>query len=277
MLKSLSSVLTRRFSTIRSKLSLALGAIAVVLLISSLISVMEYIRMSDYVSGMIADDVKNIAFAQKLADMSGDYNLEILAVIGDDSRSSLPDFDFTDFTRNCDSLRSSLSKDGRLPLADSVEYAYSAYMLVSTELPAVLRSDFVDSRTWYFERLQPRYYTLRDYIGRLNSMIYESLEKNSATFDRGFYRSIIPGIVAVGVGLLLILMLFFYLLSYYVKPIEKIRKNIGAYRSLGKKYSVAFEGDDELSEINDAIGEIANENIQLRKRLFKRNESEGDQ
>jgi len=266
----------RRFNTIRSKLSIALGSIGVVLLISSIISVMSYERMSNYVSGMIAGDIKNIYTAQQISDMCGDFNLRILAVIGDDNLNSLPDFDFSAFTESCDEIREALSSDGHLPLADSVEYAYAAYMLTAMELPEVLRSDFVNSREWYFDRLQPRYNTLTDYIERLTSIIYDGLSRNSRTFDRGFYRSIIPGIVAVGVGLLLILMLLFFLISYYVRPLEKIKAGLSAYRSFDKHYSVSFEGEDELSEINSSISELVNENLQLRKRVLKKYESEGN-
>ena len=154
-----------------------------------------------------------------------------------------------------------------VPLADSVLYAYSAYMLMSLELPEVLKSDFIDSRTWYFDRLQPRYNRLRSAIDKMNSVIYSDLKKNSTNFDRGFYRSIIPGIVAVGVGLLLVLMLMFFILSYYVKPIYKMLDGLNNFRSYNKRYSYTFEGDDQLSELNAGITELASENLQLRKRL----------
>ena len=80
-------------------------------------------------------------------------------------------------------------------------------------------------------------------------------------------RSIIPGIVAVMVGLLLVLMLMFFVLSYYVNPLRKMLAGLSAYRSTDKKYTVRFEGDDELVELNEGISEIAGENQQLRRRI----------
>ena len=64
--------------SMRSKLILSLSSIAVILLVSSLISVMEYSRMSNYVSELIADDISSINVANRLADMSNTYNLQIL-------------------------------------------------------------------------------------------------------------------------------------------------------------------------------------------------------
>ena len=153
------------------------------------------------------------------------------------------------------------------PLADSVMSSYSAYMLTSLELEDVLESDFIDSRSWYFERLQPRYDRLRTDLNTLSEAIYQDLAKNSATFEGGFYRSIIPGIVAVGVGLLLVVMLLFFLLAFYVNPLYKMLDGLNAYRSQDKKYSVKFDGDDQLTQLNDGISELANENRQFRSRI----------
>ena len=101
----------------------------------------------------------------------------------------------------------------------------------------------------------------------LNEAIYDDLKKNSLTFQRGFYRSIIPGAVAVGVGLLLVLMLLFFLLVFYVNPIYRMLSGLNNYRSYNKKYSYSFEGDDQLVELNDGITELTGENQMLRKRV----------
>ena len=79
--------------SMRSKLIMSLSAVAAVLLLSSIISVMEYENMSTYVSDLIADDIRSINVARKLSDVSNNYNLEILAVIGDDANSEIPEFD----------------------------------------------------------------------------------------------------------------------------------------------------------------------------------------
>lgn len=253
--------------SLRAKLVLSLLSIVAILLVSSVISVMEYSRMSNYVSELIADDISSINVANRLADMSNTYNLEILETIGEGFSGRLPDFDDEYFKTNCSRLRMSHTINQAYPMADSVMYSYAAYMLTSLELESVVQSDFIDNRAWYFGRLQPRFERLQSDIDNLTTAIYEDLQKNSATFDRGFYRSIIPGIVAVGVGLMLVLMLMFFILSYYVNPLYRMLDGLSAYRSNDKKYTVTFEGDDQLVELNEGISELANENQQLRRRV----------
>lgn len=253
--------------SLKTKMVLSLSAIAVVLIVSGIISIVEYRRMSNYVSDMIAEDINSINVAQKLSAVTDAYNLQILTVIGDDSVNSLPDFDQQGFVSYCDSLRSIFSVENVLPLTDSVLYSYQAYMLTSLELEQVIQSDFIDSRTWYFERLQPSFQRLNGDIDRLSQAMYADLQENSGNFDRGFYRSIIPGIVAVGVGVILVLLLMFFITSFYVNPLNKMLEGLDEYRSMGRRYSYTFEGDDQLAELNEGIMELAEENRQYRRRI----------
>lgn len=245
-----------RFS-IKTKLILSVLSIAAILFVSCVISVMEYTRMNDYVSTLIAEDIEYLNEANKLADMCNEYNLEILSVIGEDISQDLPVFDDGTFRSHCD----------RIPGSEKVMYSYSAYMLTSAELDNVLESDFIDTRTWYYERLQPRYQRLHKDLNELIEGIHTQLQKNSATYDRGFYRSMVPGIVAVGVGILLLMMLLFFVLAYYVKPIESMLNALKAYRNSDKTYTFTFDGDDELSELNADIAEITSDDQMLRKRI----------
>lgn len=260
------------------KLILSFSLIATTLVVSCAIAVMEYTRMNTYVSDLIAANIKNINVAQGLASISNDYNLNLLTVIGDDGENvHIPSFNQNDFLDRCDSLRVQLSDAKMLPLADSVLYSYSAYMLTSLELQSVLLDDFTDTRDWYFGRLQPKYNRLRHDIDVLTEAIYDDLQKNSFTFQRGFYRSVIPGAVSVGVAFLLIVMLLFYLLAYYVRPIRKMHTYLEqSKKSETKKYSYTFDGDDELKKINDDITTIVENYQQLKKRANMNRYSSND-
>lgn len=253
--------------SLRMKVTLALSAIAVVLLMSSIISVLEYRHMSNYVSGLIAGNVNDIRLTQELVGAVDEYNLRILAVIGDENVSSAPAFDNEGFMARCKALEAGLGERPAAALADSVVYAYSAYMLSSLELEDVIESSFINTRDWYFTRLQPLFGRLRSYLDKLSASLYEELEENSRDFDSGFFRSIIPSIVAVSVGILLVFLLLFYILIYYVKPIYRMRDGLRDYLSYRHRYSFTFDSNDQLGEVNDSIAELTEENRSLRKRI----------
>lgn len=258
----------RRFAmSVRTKLTLALGAIAVALMLSSIISVLEYRRMSNYVSELIASNIRSINLSQKLAETGNEYNLMILGAIGDSDAGKMPLLDVKNYVARCDSLRYSIASKEASSMADSLMYAYSAYMLTSLELDSVLMSDFIDSRDWYFNRLQPSYNRFRKYIESLNDLIYTELKENSLTFEDSFYRSIIPGTVAVAAGLVLLLLLLYFLNVYYVTPLYRMLSGVDEYRDNRRKYHCTFDGSDQLSALNEGITEIIEDNIELRRRI----------
>ncbi len=257
--------------SLRTKMILAILAIAVVLLMSSVISVLEYRHMSNYVSGMIADDISDLHVTQRLVSAVDQYNLQLLAVIGDDNISALPDFDKEGFLAHCDSLRASVAGT-TAPLADSVLYAYSAYMLASTELEEVLESDFINTRDWYFNRLQPLFARMREYLDRLSETIHTDLRQHSENFDRGFYRSIIPSAVALAVGIILLFLLLAFVLANYVDPIYKMLDYLREYLGYRRRYTYTFDGNDQLADLNQAVTDLTEENRSLRKRMSEMKE-----
>ena len=253
--------------SLRMKISLALSAIAVVLLMSSIISWLEYRHMSNYVSSLIAGNVNNIHRTQELVDAVDAYNLEMLAVIGGETLTAVPAFDKDGFLRSCEDLKENLGNGPAVAWADSVVYAYSAYMLASTELEEVFESSFINTRDWYFTRLQPIFGRMRSYMDRLSSALYEELEQNSLNFDSGFFRSIIPSTVAVSVGIILVFLLMFYIHVYYVSPIYRMLEALRDYPGYRRRYTYTFDGNDQLNDLNTSITELTEENRSLRKRI----------
>ncbi len=256
-------------ASMRLKITMGLGSIAVMLLISSIISVMEYSRMSNYVTDLITANIKCINVAQKLSKMCEEHNLKVLSAIGEEGQILInpPEIDEELFLAECDSLKSYLAANGVGGLADSIVCSFNAYLLACEDLEEVIASDFIDSRDWYFVTLQPEYDLLRGDIEDLSEAAYEMLTTNSQTFQDSFYRSIVPGFVTTGAGLLLVLLMIYFLLSYYVNPIYRMLKNIKACSMTGAKYKCTFDGNDQLSALNDQIGDVMEENVELRRRV----------
>lgn len=253
--------------SLRMKISLALSAIAVVLLMSSIISWLEYRHMSSYVSSLIAGNVNNIHHTQELVDAVDTYNLEMLALIGGETLTAKPQLDMDGFLRSCEDLKENLGDGPAVAWADSVVYAYSAYMLASTELEEVFESSFINTRDWYFTRLQPLFGRMRGYMDRMSASLYDDLEQNSRDFDSGFFRSIIPSTVAVSVGIILVFLLMFYIHVYYVSPIYRMLEALRDYLGYRRRYTYTFDGNDQLNDLNTAITELTEENRSLRKRI----------
>ena len=253
--------------SMRRRLVFSLGSVAVILLVSGLISIFEYRRMSDYVSDLISSNIKSINLSQRLAGMTQEYDVQMLAVVLMNDISLMPKFDLQLFQTQADSLRNSVTSMASQPIVDTVATTFDEFMKTSLKFDEVFLADTVDTKEWFFGTLQPTYNEFRKDMDILNNAIHEELKANSEDFDAGFYRSIIPGVVSVGAGLLLIILLMYFIMVYYVNPIYKMSAGVDNYRMIGKRYGFAFDGDDQLANINAGLAEIIEENIELKARV----------
>ena len=253
--------------SMRRKLLFSVGSLAAILVLSGVISIVEYRRMSDYVSELIAANIKSITLSQKLSDITEAYNYQMLAVVVQNDISIMPEFDLAHFNAQADSLKNSITSHHALPMVDTVSVSFNSFIRTSMQFDEVFLADSVDTGEWFFGTLQPCYNEFRQDMGVLNDMIHSELMKNSEDFDAGFYRSIIPGVVSVGVGLVLILLFFFFTMVYYVNPIYKMSAGINNYRLTGRKYGYEFDGDDQLANVNSGLEELIEENLELRRRI----------
>lgn len=253
--------------SMRLRLFFSLGSIAVILLVSGIISIIEYRRMSDYVSDLIASNIKSINLSQRLADMTQEYNHQMLAVVLMNDISLMPDFNLKLFQQQADSLKSSVTSEHSLPAVDTVSNSFDAFMRTSLKFDEVFLADTVNTGEWFFGSLQPCYNKFRKDMDVLNSAIHDELRTNSADFDAGFYRSIMPGVVSVSAGILLVMLLMFYIMSYYVNPLYRMSDGVDNYRAFGKRHTYVFDGDDQLANINTGLSELIDENVELKRRV----------
>ncbi len=256
-----------KMPSLSRKVFFSLGSIAAILLLSSVISILEYRRMSSYVSDLIAANIKSINLSQKLADLTEEYNHQMLSVVVQNDISKMPEFNLQYFNDQADSLKNSFTSKNALPMVDSVARSFNDFMKTSLKFDEIFLADNVNTGEWFFGTLQPSYNKFRQDMTVLNEMIHAELTRNSADFDAGFYRSIIPGIVSIGAGLLLVFLLLYFIMSNYVRPIYRISDGIDNYMKSGRRHGYVFDGDDQLANINNGVTELIEENIELKNRV----------
>lgn len=252
-----------------SKLTLSIMMIVAILLISSIISIVEFRRMSTYVSDLIKDNITNINLSTELAVTADQFNTAILGVVGEADTRVVSGFDASPYLSAAGRILDEFSAK-RLEYADSLNAAFQRYVAASSQLDSVIVNDFTDTREWYFSELQPVYNEFNLTQDVFNRAIQEDLQHNSVSFDESFYRSIMPAVVSVAAAAMLALLLLFFILVYYVKPLGKMLGALDSYKRFSHKYNVNFEGDDQLQELNTGIGDLIDENIILKKRMHER-------
>lgn len=253
--------------SIRKKAVFSLGTIAVILVLSGVIAILEYRRMSEYVSEQISSNIKSITLSQQLSDITEEYNHQMLAVVIQNDISMMPDFTNEYFRSFSDALKNSITAEATLPVVEDVEASFDRFIETSQRFDEVFLADTVNTGVWFFGTLQPAYNEFCHGMTKLNAAIHQELQDNSSNFDESFYRSIIPGVVCVGAGLLLVILLMYFTISNYVNPIYRIAEGLNAYKATGKRYGYMMEGEDHLADINSGVIEVIEENIELKHRV----------
>lgn len=251
------------------KITLGICSIVCILLIASIVSIVEFSRMSTYASDLISDNITDITKSTELAVTLDEYNIQILSIVGIADSVAVSGLDPRPYINATDSLVAYFVAN-RTAHADSLQSAYAAYVDASYRLDEIIVNDFVDTRDWYFTVLQPKYNEFRTWQDALNKGIYDSLHASSVRFDEGFYRNIMPVEVSVIAGIALCLLFLFFMLAYYVRPLGKMLKSIEMYKRFNMPYKATFEGDDVLSELSGDISDLIDENITLKSRLRER-------
>lgn len=251
------------------KFRLAMGSIVLILLITAVISTIEFHKMSNHVSDSMAEDISDITMSTELAVVADKYNIAILTAVGDADNRITSEIDKHEYLDITDNIMAEFRTRGTLQ-ADSLSLAYDDFVATSYQFDSVIVNNFIDTREWYFRVLQPKYNQFRYSLESFNMTIYDDLHSTSVTFDQSYYRSLVPGIVSVGVGIIMCLLLQFFVMSFYVKPIRKMMRCLDSYLHYNHPYTNVFEGDDELQELNADIADVVDENISLKRRLANR-------
>lgn len=240
---------------IKGKVLLGCIVLAIVLFISSVISMFEFSGMNDYVSGVISDNIGNINASRDLLSAAEKHNLRLQYGLNGDF-ADIEESDDHLFIRTFAQLQNTFTDPLEKEAAQAVVYSYAAYMQVVREAPAKWEEGIFVRRDWYYGRLQPIYIKLRENIQHLNFVCQDALIENSRSLQDNYYRSMMPQMVSFLIGLMLVMLFNYYLNYYLINPLLKINKGIKAYRRFNKPYDVQVEGNDELSDLNGTVSDI---------------------
>ena len=245
--------------SIKKKIFFGFVIIGAILFFAGVIAIFEFRKINEMQSGIVEDNIKSINTANVLLSLTEDYNIKILNTLdqddaGGDIIEMLAD---EDFMTQLGQIKGSFSSERESVMADSVLFAYAAYMQVVREAENIWPEGYQARNDWYFNRLQSFYVRLRDYIHQLTTVSKDILVESSYTMQDTFYRSIMPSIASMLVGIIVVILFNIFINYYFVDPILKITKGIDSYRKYGKEYNVDIDNDgDEIAELNNSVSEI---------------------
>ena len=252
---------------ISNKINMGFLVVGFVLFLSSLVSIFEMGRTRHSLGDVLSVNVDNINASIQLLEVTDQNIFTLLNQIGVNPDSLLQmgslyeDDRFEGYFR---ASGSTFTTNEEQALTDSIMFAYAAYMQILNEAPVLWEDNgYLPRREWYTARLYPTYTRLRNYILELISLEQDLLDHNTQQIQDGFYRSIMPGVIAVASSILLLFLLSYFIRIYVIQPIKEIRTGVRNTLLFKKKYQVRLPAGDELSELNESITQLCDEHNKL--------------
>jgi len=249
---------------IRTKVHLAAVVIAVVLFLSAGVAYVEFSRMSDYVSVFIAKNVECINSSNEIIQLCEHFNQNILSE--DEMAVGDPVMDST-VQNYIELIITNSTIDSENHYADSLRYAYAAYMQVVCGNEDLFFDSYPEKVSWYKDNVEVVYLKLKSYLSTLSTLSQNVLSSNYDELSDRYYRSIMPAVLAIGASTVLIFLFVYFLNIYILGPVIKMHKGLKDYKQFNRPYKVSFDkGGDQIQELNDLIRDLTEDNNSLRNK-----------
>ena len=100
------------------------------------------------------------------------------------------------------------------------------------------------------------YYDLDTAIKDYMTAPQNSIAVRTVLLEENVYRTITPSILTLLVAFLIVLMFYYFLDLYFLRPVLKINKEVRSHLDFGTKFNVKIEGSGEISNLRDNIQQL---------------------
>ncbi|MBE5033019.1 CHASE3 domain-containing protein [Gallalistipes aquisgranensis] len=234
---------------IRKKIMIGFLSLAALLFFAGMVSLVELLRLSKTTQILLDSSTRNIELSRQMLDAVQDQNTALLqmVVLGRNEFDSL----YLSGKQKFDhALAQATVTVKDLSELDSV---YNARMRYNEVVSAQLGTYRKDDMDWFVNIYKTSYYELTTAIKNYMISSQSSLGTRASQLEGNAYRATSPGIITLGVAILIVLMFFFLIDLYYIRPVLKITKGLEDYLSLKIPFNVKMEGKDEVFKLKELI------------------------
>ncbi len=252
---------------IRKKIYLGFIIIGSILFLSGVIAIVEFNRMTRMVSRLMTANINSINTSRKIMELTDEYNFILLTgVLTDSVFNSKIILNDDRFNQYLAGIKDNFSGEDQIVVVDSLTICYAQYLSVIRGADRIMEEDISSRVVWYNNEFKPVYDNLRKYKKKMGQLTQSAMTENIEQLHDGYYRSIMPGFIAVAAGIILVILFYYFINIYFISPLLKISKGIYSYRENRKSYVVEFDNDDEIQELNFEVKSIIDENKRLKSK-----------
>ena len=253
---------------IGKRVTVAFLSIVALLSVSGVISLFELSNLSYDTEAILSANSRDMEVAKELLSSAHDHSRAMMdvAIFGNEQYRPVCDEALTHLASNIALVRA------KAPLAvqGSVDTLamYSADLRRLSENYSTTESVVIDSLTvevhkvdgrgWYVSTYEPAYNRFVDQTKRYINLSHGQLAPRAAQLSKNVYRSVAPVLISLFVMIAIVLMFYYFVYIYGVKPILKINRALSDYLSFKLPFKPKAEMIDEIKELHDNVENLVN-------------------
>ena len=113
-------------------------------------------------------------------------------------------------------------------------------------------------RRWYVENYEPAYNCFVSQVKRYIDLSHSELAPRAELLSKNAYRSVTPILISLAVMISIVLMLYYFIYIYGVKPIRQMNRSLADFLTFRLPYKAKVEMVDEMKELSDNIEHLVN-------------------
>lgn len=231
---------------IRRKIITGFISLGSLLFISGVISSGELFRLNRTTSDLLKRSQGNIELSKTMLDAVQEENTALLMSLSDTTAvsDSILAVQRTMFEG---ALQQTFAHFRQYELntkeLDKIESAANYYNSIIRSMPDTL--DVV----WFSEVYKTTYHNLTSAIKDFMIDTQRDILSFATQIESNAYRASMVGLIALASGFLLIIMFFFMINGFFIKPVLKLRRALKNYLERSIPFDVPVATDDEISDI----------------------------
>lgn len=248
---------------LKNKIRLGFLSLALLLFFSGIISYFELSRLSNSTHSMLGASFRNMELSKTMLDAVQDQNTALLQMIVSGSRNS--DSMLIAGRQKFDSsMREANVLIRDLQGFDSIYAANISYnRIVDSYLSDSLHKNSVG---WYVNIYETSYADLTTSIKNFMVSSQRIMDVKAQRLEDNAYRATMPGFIALLIGILIVVVFFYFINLYYISPVLKITDALKNYLNSKIPFKVNVEGRDEMFRLKESIEKL------IDQQKSKRNE-----
>lgn len=238
---------------IKRKTIIGFISIGSLLFLSGIISSGELTRLNRTTSDLLERSRGNIELSKLMLDAAQEENTALLMSLSDTTHRS--DSIIT-IHRNAfeNALKQAVEhfKQSGLPTTELDEIVQAAAYYDSITLSMTDSMDMA----WFSDVYKTTYHNLTSAIKNFMVGTQNHIIDFATQIERNAYRASMVGIIALASGVLLIVLFYFLLNSFFIKPVLLMRRGLKNYLERSIPFDVPVATKDEIGDISNFISQL---------------------